>query len=213
MTLTVAINLDDYVFIAGDHRLIIESEPYTGLPDKIIVDDYKKIKYWKHGAITVSGDVLLMHYFHELLELYAKKNSWEFLEIAQIARAIYLNNDKPCNRATGTAFFSLFTLQKVELISLSIREKEIEYEVIPPMNAYFSLFAGTPDDPIYQVFVNSLRRINKFVKTQDFFTYHIELLKQFYKRQQSFDDSITQSFDLFIQDTKTGYGTIQTINN
>lgn len=101
-------------------------------------------------------------------------------------------------------------MNKVELISLSIREKEIEYEVIPTMNAHFSLFAGTPDDPIYQVFVNSLKRIDKFIVTQNFFTYHIELLKQFYKRQQSFDYSITKSFDIFIQDTKTGCGFIAT---
>lgn len=104
-------------------------------------------------------------------------------------------------------------MDKVELISLSIREKEIEYEVIPTMNAHFSLFAGTPDDPIYQVFVNSLKRIDKFIIAPNFFTYHLELLKQFYKRQQSFDDSITKSFDLFIQDTTTGHGFITSISN
>ena len=108
MTLTVAINLDDYVFIAGDHRLIIQSEPYTGSPDKIVVDDYKKIRYWEHGAITVSGDVLLMHYFHEILELYAKKNCWDFLEIAQVARAIYLNDGNQVIRQQEQHFFHCF---------------------------------------------------------------------------------------------------------
>ena len=81
------------------------------------------------------------------------------------------------------------------------------------MNAHFSVFAGSPDDPIYQIFVNSLKKFDKFTITQDFFIYHLELLKQFYRRQQSFDDSITKSFDLFIQDTRTGYGFMTTIIN
>lgn len=213
MTLTVAINLDDYVFIAADHRLIIECEPFTGLPSTTVIDDYKKINYWEHGGITVSGDVLLMHYFKQILEIYAKQNNWNFLEIAQIARLMYLRDGRPIHKATGTAFFSILTLEKVELINLSIRENEIEYEVIPPMNAHFSLFAGSPNDPIYQVFVNSLRKAEKFILPQDFFTYHLELVKQFYKRQQSFDDSVTKSFDLFIQDTKTGQSFITKIPN
>jgi hypothetical protein len=213
MTLTIAINLDNYVFIAGDHRLSIECEPFTGLPAKTIIDDYKKVSYWEHGGITVSGDVLLMHYFKQALVTYAKQNNWNFLEIAQVARLMYLQDGKPIHKATGTAFFSIFTMKKVELICLSIRENEIEYEVIPAMNAHFSVFAGSPDDPIYQIFVNSLKKFDKFTITQDFFIYHLELLKQFYRRQQSFDDSITKSFDLFIQDTRTGYGFMTTIIN
>lgn len=213
MTLTIAINLDNYVLIAGDHRLSIECEPFTGLPAKTIIDDYKKVSYWEHGGITVSGDVLLMHYFKQVLEIYAKQNNWNFLEIAQVARLMYLQDDKPIHKATGTAFFSIFTTEKVKLICLSIRENEIEYEVIPTMNAHFSVFSGSPDDPIYQIFVNSLKKFDKFIVTQDFFNYHIELLKQFYRRQQSFDNSITKSFDLFIQDTRTGYGFMTTIIN
>ena len=106
MTLTVAINIDDYIILTGDHRLTIECEPFTGLPARTVVDDYKKIKYWKYGAITVSGEVLLMYYFHEVLEFYAKQNNWDFLQVAQVARAMYLNDDKPEQHATGTAFFS-----------------------------------------------------------------------------------------------------------
>ena len=172
MTLTVAINIDDYIILTGDHRLTIECEPFTGLPARTVVDDYKKIKYWKYGAITVSGDVLLMYYFHEVLEFYAKQNNWDFLQVAQVARAMYLNDDKPEQHATGTAFFSLFTLGKVEIIHLSIKKNYIEYETIKPMHAHFSLFEGTPDDPIYQLFVNSLRKIDSFLNFEDFYNYH-----------------------------------------
>lgn len=105
MTLTVAINLNDYIILTGDHRLTIECEPFTGLPARTVVDDYKKIKYWEYGAITVSGDVLLMYYFHEVLEIYAKQNNWDFLQVAQVARAMYLSAGKPVQHATGTAFF------------------------------------------------------------------------------------------------------------
>lgn len=213
MTLIVAINLVDYIFLVGDHRLIITCEPFTGLPEKTIVDDYKKIQYWKYGAITVSGDVILMDYFHRVLELYANKNNWNFLEMAQVTRTMFLDSGRPIEHAKGTAFFSIFTAKKVELISLAIRHDEIEFETIPEMNAHFSLFAGTPDDPIYQVFVNSMRKTDKFITQHDFFNYHISLLKQFYTRQKAFDASITSSFDLFIQDRKTGAAITTTIQN
>lgn len=213
MTLTVAINLNDYIILTGDHRLTIECELFTGLPARTVVDDYKKIKYWEYGAITVSGDVLLMYYFHEVLELYAKQNNWDFLHVAQVARVMYLNDRKPAQHATGTAFFSIFTLGEVEIIHLSIKKDCIEYEVINPMYTHFSLFEGTPDDPIYQLFVNSLRKIDSFLNFEDFYNYHTELLKFFYTRQKRIDDSITSSFDLFIQDKKTGQGFIRTINN
>lgn len=72
---------------------------------------------------------------------------------------MYLRDGKPIHKATGTAFFSILTLEKVELINLSIRENEVEYEVIPPMNAHFSLFARSPNDRIYQTFVNSLKKL------------------------------------------------------
>ena len=213
MTLTIAIQLDDYIILTGDQRLIVECESFTQLPAKTIYDGYKKIKYWKHGAITVSGDVLLMYYFHELLELYAQKSNFDLLQIAQIAKKMYINDRKPSNQATGVAFLSIFSFGKVELITLSIEETEIEYETIAPMNAHFSMFAGTPDDPIYQNFVDALRCIGNFPSFKAFFEYHVDLIKAFYKRQKSFNESITARFDLFIQNTQTAYGLIHTITN
>lgn len=81
------------------------------------------------------------------------------------------------------------------------------------MYAHFSLFEGTPDDPIYQLFVNSLRKAGNFLNFEDFYNYHTELLKFFYTTQKRIDNSITSSFDLFIQDKKTGQGFIRTISN
>lgn len=78
MTLTVAINIQDYIFLASDQRLTIECAPETNLPPKTYIDHYKKIKYWEYGAITVSGDVMLMHYLFLILQAYAKRNCWDF---------------------------------------------------------------------------------------------------------------------------------------
>lgn len=213
MTLTVAINIQDYIFLASDQRLTIECGPLTNLPPKTFVDDYKKIKYWEYGAITVSGNVLLMHYFHRVLQIYAKKNLWNFLDMAVEARNLYFEKAKTTKEATGTAFISIFTLNGVQIVHLSIKENIIEYEIVPPMHAHFSLFAGTPDDPIYQLFVNSLKKVDTFLNKIDFFNYHIELIKYFFKRQKRIDESITSSFDVFIQSTKSGKGIILSIEN
>lgn len=48
---------------------------------------------------------------------------------------------------------------------------------------------------------------------EEFYNYHADLIKAFYKRQASFDESITASFDIFIQNVKTGIGFMQTIEN
>lgn len=213
MTLTVAINIQDYIFLASDQRLTIECAPETNLPPKTYIDHYKKIKYWEYGAITVSGDVMLMHYFFVILQAHAKQNCWDFLQMAQEARCFYFQNNKTTQPATGTAFISIYTLDKVEIVHVSIKEHLIEYEVIEPMHAHFSLYAGRPDDPIYQVFVNSLKKLDQFLNREDFFNYHIELIKYFFTRQKRFDESITSSFDLFIQNTTTGKGVLITVNN
>lgn len=213
MTLTVAIHLNDFIVLVGDQRLTVEYESVKQAPAKVILDDYQKIRYWKHGAIVVSGSVLLMHYFYELLNIHAASEpaEWQFLAIAQIARAKFLNIYKGSEEATGTAFFSLFNNHKVELIHLSINEDGIQYETIQPMFAHFSVFAGTPDDPIYQLFVDALRQQQHFAGIEEFYNYHIELIKIFYKRQASFDESITCAFDVFIQNVSTGVGFMQNI--
>lgn len=213
MTLIVAIHVDDYLILTGDHRLTLECQPHTNLPEKIFQDGYKKIKYFKYGAITVSGDVILMEYFFDLLQRYTEQNNWNFIEIAQVARQLFIESGRDPISAKGTAFFTVQTFNQVQLIALYIREKEIEYETIPDMHAYFALFAGTPVDPIYQIFANSLRKVDKFAHLEDFYNYHLALIKQFYKRQQSFDSSITASFDLYIQHKKTGKAAITTIFN
>ena len=215
MTLTVAIHLNDFIILTGDQRLTIEYESAKDMPTKMILDDYQKIKYWKHGAIVVSGSVLLMHYFYELLSSQAasQQDEWQFLYIAQIARAKFLQIYKNGEEATGTAFFSLFNNNKVELIHLSINEECIKYETVQPMFAHFSLFAGTHHDPIYQLFVDALRQQQQFLTMEEFYNYHADLIKAFYKRQASFDESITASSDIFIQNVKTGIGFMQTIEN
>ncbi|MFW1984318.1 hypothetical protein ACG94M_13500 [Acinetobacter guillouiae] len=215
MTLIVAINLNNYLFLASDQRLTIECEPSTGLPPRIHHDGYKKIRYWKHGAIVTSGDVILMDLFYKQLILKENKpeSELDLILTSRIARVMYLQLGFPAAQIYGCAFFSVYTEGKVELIHLSIKEDSIEYETVKPMHAHFSLFAGLPDDPIYQQFVNYLKNVQSFESFKDFYNYHMELLKYFYKRQYSFDKSITSTFDLFIQNKKNGKGFTQTIKN
>lgn len=215
MTLTIAINLDDFVIITADQRLTIHCKPFTNLPETLYSDNYKKINIWKHGAMTSSGDVLLMHCFYELLQVHANDgdNTWRFIEIAQQAREIFLEIGHPKEEATGSALFSLYNLGTTHLIHLTFDKTSIRYETIPAIQANFCLFAGTPDDPIYQAFVSALRRIRYFDSFSNFFNYNVNLIKAFYKRQQSFDDTITSTFDIFIQHRKSGKSFLKTIYN
>lgn len=63
------------------------------------------------------------------------------------------------------------------------------------------------------LYFRSLQQSFEFESGQAFYDYHVDLLKAFYRRQKSFDESITSSFDLFIQDTQTGLGFTQYIDN
>ena len=54
MTLIVAINLNNYLFLASDQRLTIKCEPSTGLPPRIHHDGYKKntiLETWRYSHI------------------------------------------------------------------------------------------------------------------------------------------------------------------
>jgi len=212
MTLIVAINLNNYIILTGDHRLTIECQPFTKLPSKFFVDGYKKLKYWKHGAIVVSGSVVLMHYFYEFLQAQAP-DTFDFLLAAYQARIRFLQEGGQLDQATGCAFFSVFNNGEVLLIHLSIKTTLVEYEKVYPIFAHFSAFEGEPDDPVFQEFAASLRQSFEFESAQAFYGYHVDLLKAFYRSQNSFDESVTSSFDLFIQDTKTGLGFTQYIDN
>ena len=46
---------------------------------------------------------------------------------------------------------------------------------------YFSMFAGVPDDPIYQVISDTLRLISTFRNYQGFYEYHVQLIGLFLK--------------------------------
>lgn len=215
MTLIVAINLNNYIFLASDQRLTFECAPSTGLPTHIYQDGYSKIQYWQYGAIVMSGDVFLMDFFYQALISSAKSNdhNLDVIYIAQVALAAYLHLFLKPKQIFGCAFFSIFTSEGMEIIHLSISDNVIKYETIEPMHAHFSLFAGSPNDPIYQQLVNCLRNDKSFENFKDFYHYHAELLKYFFKRQRSFDESITSTFDLFIQNKKNGKGFTQIIDN
>lgn len=156
-----------------------------------------------------------MHCFYELLQAHANdgSNTWEIIDIAQQALNLYLELGKPAEEATGSALFSLFNLGTTHLIHLTFDKTSIKYESIPAIQADFCLFAGTPDDPIYQAFVSALRRIRHFDNFNNFFDYNLNLIKAFYKRLQSFDETITSTFDIFIQHRKSGKSFLKTIHN
>jgi len=47
--------------------------------------------------------------------------------MAQEARYFYFQNNKTTRPATDTAFISIYTLNKVEIVHVSIKEHLIEY--------------------------------------------------------------------------------------
>ncbi|MDV2440475.1 hypothetical protein QR665_13470 [Acinetobacter gerneri] len=206
MTLLIALNIDDYYILAADQRVTLECEPFTNLPKKCYTDGFKKLRLWNHGAFAASGDLILVEYLYQLLQEEVNENSFEILKIAKKAKMLRLNENLSNERSTGCAIFTAKLLNKTVLIHLSINENSVEYEFIEPMQSFLSLGGGDPNDPVYHYFADLLKERYWFDNFENFLDYHLNLVKNFIRRQKGFDNSITPIFDFIIQSSKTGQG-------
>ncbi|WP_296280832.1 hypothetical protein [uncultured Acinetobacter sp.] len=212
MTLLIALQLDEYIFLASDQRVTVQCEAFTGLPPLLYVDDFKKYRIWDYGVMICSGNVTFLEYFYSLIKLkksYSEDAMQDFSKMATTAKELCLaGHGIQFDQSTATIFITARIKGKFELIQLNIRENYFEYFVIEPMSIVLSMFAGVPDDPAYQVVVDALRPISAFKNYQGFYEYHVQLIDLFFKRQCSFDESITSQYDVIVQNTRFGNGSI-----
>lgn len=207
MTLTIAVNLTDFIILTGDQRLTLELlDSNEDNQFKMTIDQYKKIRKWRYGAIVTSGAVILMDLFYKHLQFESGllNSELDLFKVASKAVNDFLTFGYSIVHAVGWAYFSFFTDGELTLIGISIDGINTECDYIQPLHANFSMYAGTPNSTIFQDFVNQLREVNHFNTTNDFINYHLNLISRFYLNQKRIDDSITSSFDYVIQDTITG---------
>lgn len=216
MTLLVALQIKDYIFLASDQRVTVQCEAFTGLPPLFYIDEFKKYRIWHYGVMISSGNVTFLEYFYSLIKRktrYSEDAMQDFSKMATTAKELCLTGHGiRFDQSTATIFITARIKGKFELIQLNIRENYFEYFVIEPMSIALSMFAGVPDDPAYQVVADALRPISAFKDYRGFYEYHLQLIDSFFKRQYSFDESITSKFDLIVQNTRQGTGSIVEIN-
>lgn len=218
MTLIVTANVQDHLILAGDHCATLSRISNQG-PPELMLDNYRKVYPWKYGAIAASGDVFLMVYFCRLFQRHARKGGpINLLQIAKEAKATRSASDVHPSQSTGYLFFTLPGKEGFDLHFLSIGESVIEREIVEPVSTRFAVFKAAPEgsgydeSTRYDDFTSRLRPSFFFKNIDAFYRHHIDLLKEFFLMQCTFDDRVTASFDVYIMDRRTGIGTFWQIS-
>ncbi|WP_092705769.1 hypothetical protein [Acinetobacter sp. yr461] len=216
MTMIISAHLGDCILIAADKRAMIYDLNSRLL--RISHDDEAKIKLWCRGAITGTGDSLLisriMNYFENLTEQEQKIEQINAIQMEierrlseGVPKEFIFNNTLIFSifNGYGTSlytipiqpFFETFKLGGREHLRAQVNEiKEWTIEVC---------CLNIPSDlALLQDFQRNLRSLNSFESEGHFISYYIENLKTIFAKQASIDTSVTPSFDLYLQSCETG---------
>ncbi len=207
MTLVVAADVQDYILLAADH--------YAELADcrdpssRIVLDNYRKIYLWKYGALTASGDVLLVSSFFQLFaQQEAKGGGIDLLRIGKLCKASRCAGGAPAEDATANLFFTLPGGDGFELHALSIGDAVIRHEVIAPVGAQFSMLEGAIPAAQCHEFNRQLCPGFMFASQKDFYRYCGEILCAFYRVSAQACPVVTESFDVYLLKKHTGEGVL-----
>lgn len=204
MTLIIAADVQDHLMLAGDHCAVMSNVSNTGAPERVI-KNYRKVYFWKHGAIAASGDVVLMVWFCRLLLHHERSGQpLDLLQIARQAKQRRACDAIPCEVSTGNIFFSLPGGEGFNLYGVFIKAQTIELELIEPISTRFSMREAVPDAAACHVFNSRLRPSFFFKDAQAFQQHHLGLLGAFYAGHSAVDDRVTPSFDVILLEKRTG---------
>ena len=212
----ISAHLGDCILIAADKRAM-SCDLETGNM-KWATDNENKIKCWCRGAVTGSGETLFLdriaQYFinvqgsdSQLRQMDAIYDEIEKRILEGVPQKILLNN---------IVIFSMFDGSKTLLYSIPIEPffqytKKNGFDLIHPYmheikewSIDVACFNIPPDMSSLQEFQRHLKPMEFFNNSEEFMNYYIHNLKHIFAVHASVDPSITTTFDLYIQDCKTG---------
>mgnify|MGYP005609164581 FL=1 len=212
MSLVLAFNLDDYAILATDKRGVI----HYGKNKKNIVlstdDNYQKLRQIPFGFFASAGDYFLTECFHAecITKTPKKRNLEEILEDTYHRycnlKGIYHFSEMTTLLLIAKGFNQDGNFKKDAVLEIHIKFGSIEIQEVDPMNLVALMANMNPDQSFWDKIGSLLRSSNDFIHFDDFFNYHVHLIKYVWQEQLKFDDLISHHIDFYFHDRRTSKG-------
>ena len=212
MSLVLAFNLDDYAILATDKRGVI----HYGNNEKNIVlstdDNYQKLRQIPFGFFASAGDYFLTECFHAecITKTPKKRNLEEILEDTYHRycnlKGIYHFSEMTTLLLIAKGFNQDGNFKKDAVLEIHIKFGSIEIQEVDPMNLVALMANMNPDQSFWDKIRSLLRSSNDFIHFDDFFNYHVHLIKYVWQEQLKFDDLISHHIDFYFHDRRTSKG-------
>ena len=213
MSLVVAFNLDDYAILATDKRGVLHYIDENKENHVLSTDDtYQKLRKIPFGFFASAGDYFITECFYA--ECMAQSPQKRTLD--QILEATY---HRYCNLKGVCHFTEITTILliakghhqngdflKDAILEINIEYQSIKIQEIAPMNLVALMAHMNPDQTFWDKIGSSLYSSKDFSAFQDFFYYHVHLIKHIWQEQLKFDDLISHHIDFYFHDRRTSKG-------
>jgi len=212
MSLVIAFNLNDFVILATDRRGVL----HYGNEEKNIIlkidDTYQKLRKIPFGFFASAGDYLIAECFHAecLVQTSQKRNLNQILEDTYYR---YCNLKGVCHFSEMTTILLIAKgfnqngkTTKDAILEINIGFQHIKIQEVDSMNLVALMANMNPNQNFWDEMGSYLRSSNDFKKFEDFFSYHVYLIKYIWQKQLKFDDLISHHIDFYFHDRRTSKG-------
>ena len=213
MSLVVAFNLDDYAILATDKRGVLNYRNKNKEDFVLNINDsYQKLRKIPFGFFASAGDYLITECFYAecMAQTSQKRNLDQILEDTYHR---YCNLQGVCHFAEMTTILliakgsnSNHQIKKDSILEINIQFQSIKIEEVPAMNLVALMANMNPDQNFWDKMGSCLRSSKDFIKFEDFFNYHVHLIKYIWQEQLKFDDLISNHIDFYFHDRRTSKG-------
>ena len=213
MSLVVAFNLDDYAILATDKRGVLNYIDENKKNHVLSADDtYQKLRKIPFGFFASAGDYLITECFYAecMAQTPQKRNLDQILEATYYR---YCNLKGICHFAEMTTILLIAKgcnqngdFPKDSILEINIEFQSIKIQEVAPMNLVALMANMNPDQNFWDKMGSHLQTSKYFNKFEDFFNYHVYLIKHIWQEQLKFDDLISHHIDFYFHDRRTSKG-------
>lgn len=213
MSLVVAFNLNDYAILATDKRGVLNYR--NGNKEDFVLninDKYQKLRKIPFGFFASAGDYFITECFYAecLAQTNPKRNLDKILEDTYYR---YCNLKDVCHFGEMTtilliakAFDQNGKTTKDAILEINIEFQSIKIQEVAPMNLVALMANMNPAQTFWDKIASYLRSSHDFKNFEEFFSYHILLIKHIWQEQLKFDDLISHHIDFYFHDRRTSKG-------
>ena len=213
MSLVVAFNLDDYAILATDKRGVLNYRNEKKEDFVLNINDtYQKLRKIPFGFFASAGDYFITECFYAecMAQTTPKRNLDQILEDTYYRycnlKGVYHFGEMTTILLIAKGFDRNGKTTKDAILEINIEFQSIKIQEVDPMNLVALMAKMNPDQSFWDKMGSYLRSSHDFKNFEEFFSYHVRLIKQIWQEQLKFDDLISHHIDFYFHDRRTSKG-------